>query len=111
MIAHIMDMVGFDTKMVGVRVFFQMFVTDCELFLWVFLIKQLFHSRLLYVIYLQPTWWCASLAIYHLTSNVCSWNTLLHEIFAIFRLAYFATLKFRRDFAKVLYFKSLISRF
>ena len=35
------------TNMLGVRLFFAMNVADFEIFLWVFLIKELFHSRLL----------------------------------------------------------------
>ena len=35
------------TNMLGVRVFFAIIVADFKVFLWVFLIKQLFHSRLL----------------------------------------------------------------
>ncbi len=43
--------------------------------LWAFLIKQLFHSRLLDMRSLQPTrCYRASLAIYHLVSNARSWN-------------------------------------
>ena len=35
------------TKILGVHVFFTMTVADFELFLWVFLIKQLLHLCLL----------------------------------------------------------------
>ena len=37
------------TYMLAVHVFFAMIIANFEVFLWVFLIKQLFHSHLLYM--------------------------------------------------------------
>ena len=60
------------------RVFLGRFYSWFSLFFYIlgaFLIKQLFHSRLLDMrLVIANSVLQASLAIYHLISNACSWN-------------------------------------